>query len=101
MQCANCLRDFKEDEKEKGFYTQQNTHFMRPFRQFGYVCPACGYHNTIFHVPVKVPFIRSGRNYDKLDSIVEKFRKDVEEFYKERVKLKNQLSLYENDTETK
>ena len=94
MECSNCLKDFKEDEKEKGFYTQQNPHFGRPFRQFGYVCPHCGYHNTVFHIPTRVPFLRTGRTYDKLDAIIERFQKEVENFYKERNKNKLQHTLF-------
>ena len=100
MNCAKCDKDFKEDESLKaGGYTQQNAHFGRPFRQFGYSCPFCRFHNTIFAIPVKVPFIRSGRTYDKLDALVEKFKNDVAAFYANRRELQGQLSLYEPDDE--
>lgn len=101
MICSNCRRDFKESELDKGFYTQQNNHFMREYRQFGFVCSYCGFHNTIISVPVKVPFIRSGRTYEKLDAIVAEFRAKIEEFYKERGKSSIQLSLLkDNDAKT-
>ena len=102
MVCANCGRDFKENNKEKGFYTQQNDHFMKKYRMFGFVCAHCGFHNTILSVPVEVPFIRSGRTFDKLDSIVTEFRNNIETFFKERGKLHYQLSLLkEDESETK
>lgn len=102
MVCAACKKDFKESETDRGFYTQQNDHFMKRYRSFGFVCSYCGFHNTIISVPIEVPFIRSGRTFDKLDAIVAEFRSKVEEFYKERGRLSIQLSLLkENDTETK
>lgn len=100
MQCARCERDFREDEKEKGFYTQQNDHFLRPFRQSGYVCPHCGFHNMIFHVAVPVPFIRTNATYDKLDLIVEEFKTKVESFYRERSKSKNPNLFDDEDTQS-
>ena len=94
MLCTHCKKDFKEDENVKGFYTNQNDHFMRPFRMFGYACPFCGFNNTMFQIPIEIPFMLSSINYDKLDLMVEEFRKQVEEFYKSKSKYKLQLDLY-------
>jgi hypothetical protein len=97
MQCAHCEKDFKEDESSKGFYTNQNEHFMRPFRVFGYACPFCGFNNTMFQIPIEIPFMRSSTTYDKLDGIVKEFRNQVEEFYKSKNKYKVQLDLYDKN----
>lgn len=94
MTCANCGKDFKEDPDEKGFYTQQNTHFGRPFRESGYVCGFCGFHNTIFQIPTKVQFTRSARTFNKLDAIVDKFRAEVEAFYNDKTKHRIQLDVF-------
>lgn len=97
MQCAHCLKDFKEDESSKGFYTNQNEHFMRPFRVFGYACPFCGFNNTMFQIPIEIPFIRTSLTFDKLDAIVKDFRINVEEYLKNKSKYKVQLDLYDNE----
>jgi rubredoxin len=88
MTCANCDHDFREysEDNREGGYTQQNYHMGRPFRQFGYSCPNCGFHNTVFSITVKVPFVRSARTYDRLDKIVEKFKDEVIDFYKTKGK---------------
>jgi len=101
LNCANCERDFKEDDSNRGGgFTQQNAHFGRPYRMFGFSCPWCGFHNTVFAVPVKIPFVRSGRTYDKLDVIIERFKTDIAAFYANRKELQGQLSLYEPDEPT-
>lgn len=99
MQCANCLKDFKEDDKVKGFFTNQNEHFGRPYREFGIMCPFCGFHNTVISIPIKIPFVRSSRTYDRVDAMVEKFKMELEEYYKSKSKYRTQLNLYD-DTET-
>ena len=95
MQCANCKMDLNEDKNIKGFYTQQNPHFGRAYRQSGYVCGNCGYHNTLFHIPIRIPFIRTMAEYEKLDLLVKEFSEKAIEFLKSHQKNKNQQELFD------
>jgi hypothetical protein len=77
MQCANCEMDFKEDKEKKGFFTIQNPHFMKPYRVYGMVCPHCGFHNTVFVIPVPISFVRSARTDGIQDKIIEGFKDEI------------------------
>lgn len=96
MICARCKRDFKESDDARGFYTNQSDHFGRPYRIYGYTCSHCGFNNTVISVPIEIPFIRESRTYERLDAIVENFRKEAEEFFKTKSRYRIQLNLYED-----
>lgn len=99
MQCAKCHKDFKEDEKHKGFFTQQNDHFMRPYRTFGISCPFCGFHNMIFQIPIQFPFIRTARTYESLDKLVADIKTMLEEFLKSKNKQLKNPDLFGHEPE--
>ncbi|MDP4176292.1 MAG: hypothetical protein Q8933_20090 [Bacteroidota bacterium] len=79
MQCPKCKRDYKDvkEDKDKGYFTQQNDHYYKPYRMFGFMCPSCGFHATVFSIPTMVPFVRSGRSHGELNRIVAEFQQRV------------------------
>ncbi len=79
MQCAKCEHDLKENKALGGGYTHQNNHFMKPFRVHGYTCPHCGFHNTVFQIPINIPFIRTAKSNSTVEKIVSEFKKQIEE----------------------
>jgi len=98
MKCPNCEFDLKENEQRQGSYTQQIEHFGRPFRVFGYLCGNCGFHITMIQIPVNTQFKRTERTYDKLDSLVSDFQKDVVKLQQNNKA--NQITLFDfNDEE--
>lgn len=78
MICPNCNNDYRDNENEKSYFTQQNVHFGKKYRTFGYQCGHCNYHATIFQIPIKIPFQRTKKALKEIDNIVTQFKNEIE-----------------------
>lgn len=98
MNCPKCKMDYKDNPDSKGFYTSQNEHFGKEYRTFGMQCSNCGFHSTVFNIPVQVPFKRTTRNYSEIDRLVNEFKQKVEDYLNRRENVTKQFVLNFDDT---